>query len=110
MSTPAPLPFHHPSRPRLANGQPCWLGTHQALPVVLVEPQGDGLWEIMVMLRESGEEASHWHKCGGVELGQLSEFLAHWALDPEGALGRWFGVSPPGSPQQAAANAEDLGL
>lgn len=107
--------YYDKSRPRLANGQVCWLGTKTALPVLVVSPDlgdlpDDGRWQVDMMVTHQG--VGRWTGQGGLQIGEVFRLMLAWREDPEVALRSWFGREPPGSVVEGVADAglEELGL
>ena len=121
-------PFHHESRPRLANGLPCWLGTNIALPSVdlMVEPPSGSSWpRWTVLIMVGGLAGSSW-AIRELDHPEVLELLGDWEAGPEETLKRWFDREPPSGNKREATleelfedraqapasnkTAEDLGL
>lgn len=72
--------FNDASRPYLANGRPCWLGSLIVLPTIELIPRAEaGAWKLRLM-------------CGGiwaekeVQSGAIMALLKFWGEDPEAFL------------------------
>jgi hypothetical protein len=108
--------FANASRPRLANGRACWMGTNRPLPWIHVMPASAGtdLVIVRVMIAEEWV-VREWH------VDQLGALMRLWAEDPEMTCRHGFGVEVPGdlavadgeaplSAEPIATSAADLGF
>lgn len=102
------MEFHHPDRPRLPTGRPCWLAAPMvALPYPMFDPLPDGGWSISLMVWHCGRNAGRWAMMRAGDGAEIARFLVNWQHDPERTLVEHFGEQPPDGAQVAEASGRE---
>lgn len=86
------MDYFSPDRPTLGNGNRCWVGTHIALPDIILHPIPtmfeNGHW-LMARIMVYSLGAGHWAECK-VDVREVERLMLEWEQDPEDVLNRWF--------------------
>jgi len=111
------MPGIHDSQRPIAYGKPCWLGTTQPLPQLVIVPASPWKWTLGLWLYDPSIRGALWWsiECTAMRVTGVLEF---WERDPESALQSVFGASVPQplatsyTPPDvmASATADEMGL